>query len=174
MNAVMRISVLILIVLLTSCGLKINYNLSGASVGTAENFQVNFFQNLADQSPGSIIEPGLDRDFTIALQDVILNQTSLSLTNSGGDLIYEGEIVEYRVQPMTATAAQTAAQNRLKVTVNVRFYNKTKEDSDFENRFSFFYDFPANSLLESVKSQAHEVIFERLTQDIFNASLADW
>ena len=174
MNAVKRISVLSLIVLLTSCGLKINYNLSGASVGTAENFQVNFFQNLADQSPGSIIEPGLDRDFTIALQDVILNQTSLSLTNSGGDLIYEGEIVEYRVQPMTATAAQTAAQNRLKVTVNVRFYNKTKEDSDFENRFSFFYDFPANSLLESVKSQAHEVIFERLTQDIFNASLADW
>lgn len=174
MNAVMRISVLILIALLTSCGLKINYNLSGASVGTAENFQVNFFQNLADQSPGSTIEPGLDRDFTIALQDVILNQTSLSLTNSGGDLVYEGEIVEYRVQPMTATAAQTAAQNRLKVTVNVRFYNKTKEDSDFENRFSFFYDFPANSLLESVKSQAHEVIFERLTQDIFNASLADW
>ena len=174
MNAVKRISALSLIVLLTSCGLKINYNLSGASVGTAENFQVNFFQNLADQTPGSIIEPGLDRDFTIALQDVILNQTSLSLTNSGGDLIYEGEIVEYRVQPMTATAAQTAAQNRLKVTVNVRFYNKTKEDSDFENRFSFFYDFPANSLLESVKSQAHEVIFERLTQDIFNASLADW
>jgi len=174
MNAVKRISILSLIVLLTSCGLKINYNLSGASVGTAENFQVNFFQNLADQTPGSIIEPGLDRDFTIALQDVILNQTSLSLTNSGGDLVYEGEIVEYRVQPMTATAAQTAAQNRLKVTVNVRFYNKTKEDSDFENRFSFFYDFPANSLLESVKSQAHEVIFERLTQDIFNASLADW
>jgi hypothetical protein len=174
MNAVKRISALSLIVLLTSCGLKINYNLSGASVGLAKNFQVNFFQNLADQTPGSIIEPGLDRDFTIALQDVILNQTSLSLTNSGGDLVYEGEIVEYRVQPMTATAAQTAAQNRLKVTVNVRFYNKTKEDSDFENRFSFFYDFPANSLLESVKSQAHEVIFERLTQDIFNASLADW
>jgi len=174
MNVLKRISVLSLIILLTSCGLKINYNLSGASVGTAENFQVNFFQNLADQTPGSIIEPGLDRDFTIALQDVILNQTSLSLTNSGGDLVYEGEIVEYRVQPMTATAAQTAAQNRLKVTINVRFYNTTKEDSDFENRFSFFYDFPANSLLESVKSQAHEVIFERLTQDIFNASLADW
>lgn len=169
-----QIAPLSLLLLFFSCGIKINYNLSGASVGTAENFQVNFFQNIADQTPGSVIEPGLDRDFTIALQDIILNQTSLSLTNSGGDLVYEGEIVEYRVQPMTATAAQTAAQNRLKMTVNVRFYNKTKEDSDFENRFSFFYDFPANSLLESVKSQAHEVLFERLTQDIFNASLADW
>jgi hypothetical protein len=137
MKGVIRISALSFVLLLASCGLRINYNLSGASVGTAENFQVNFFQNLADQTPGSVIEPGLDRDFTIGLQDVILNQTSLSLTNSGGDLVYEGEIVEYRVQPMTATSAQTAAQNRLKVTVNVRFFNKTKEDSDFENRFSF-------------------------------------
>ena len=75
---------------------------------------------------------------------------------------------------MTATANQIAAQNRLNMAVNVRFYNKTKEDAAFEKRFSFFYDFPANSLLESVKSEAHEVLFERITQDIFNASLADW
>jgi hypothetical protein len=75
---------------------------------------------------------------------------------------------------MTATANQTAAQNRLNMAVNVRFYNNTKEDSNFEKRFSFFYDFPATSLLESVKAEAHEVLFERITQDIFNASLADW
>ena len=43
-----------------------------------------------------------------------------------------------------------------------------------EQRFSFFFDFPGTTLLESVKSEAHEVIFERITQDIFNASLADW
>jgi len=58
--------------------------------------------------------------------------------------------------------------------VNVRFFNRTKEDSDFEQRFSFFFDFPGSQLLESVKSEAHEVLFERITQDIFNASLADW
>ena len=146
----------------------------GASTGTATSFQVNFFQNYADQSPGSTIEPGLDRDFTLSLQDLILGLTSLDLTNTNGDLIYEGEITEYRVAPMTATANQTAAQNRLTMTVNVRFYNTTKEDVDFERRFSFFYDFPASQLLESVKSEAHAALFERLTQDIFNASLADW
>ena len=75
---------------------------------------------------------------------------------------------------MRATANQTAAQNRLSMTVNVRFYNTTKEDVDFERRFNFFYDFPASQLLESVKSEAHAALFERLTQDIFNASLADW
>ncbi len=160
-----------LLLLLNGCGI---YNFSGASTGTAESVQVNFFQNYADQSPGSTIEPGLDRDFTNALQDLITNLTSLNLTSNNGDLVYEGEIVEYRVSPMSASANQTAAQNRLTMTVQVRFYNKTKEDSDFDQRFSFFYDFPGTSLLENVKSEAHEVLFERITQDIFNTSLADW
>ncbi|MBM1104642.1 LptE family protein [Aurantibacter crassamenti] len=157
---------------LSGCGI---YNFTGGNIGTAETFQVPNFQNFATQSPGSIFEPGLERDFTQALQERIMNQTSLDLTNSGtADLLYEGEIVEYRVSPMTATAQQTAAQNRLSMAVKVRFYNRTKEDADFETRFSFFYDFPAAQNLPSVKDEALEVIFERITQDIFNASLADW
>jgi hypothetical protein len=63
--------------------------------------------------PGSTIEPGLDRDFTIALQDLIVNQTSLNLVNQGGDIIYSGEIAEFSVTPMAATAEIKAAQNRL-------------------------------------------------------------
>jgi hypothetical protein len=162
---------LLLLVTLSNCGV---YNFTGGNVGTAKTFQVNYFQNYATQSPGSTFEPGMDRDLTLALQDRILNQSSLDLVNSGGDLLYEGEIVEYRISPMTATAQQTAAQNRLTIAVKVRFFNKTKEDADFDQRFSFFYDYPANQQLSAVKSQAHEVIFERITQDIFNASLADW
>ena len=108
------------------------------------------------------------------MQDFIQNQTSLDLTNTNGDLIYEGEIVEFRVSPMSATAQQTAAQNRLTIGVNVRFYNTTKEDADFEKRFSFFYDYPADSMLDSVKNDAFDAIFERILQDIFSASLADW
>lgn len=157
---------------ISSCGV---YNFTGGNVGTAKTFQVNYFQNYATQSPGSTFEPGMDRDFTLALQDRILNQSSLDLVNNGNaDLLYEGEIVEYRISPMSATAQQTAAQNRLSIAVKVRFYNKTKEDADFDQRFSFFYDYPATSQLSSVKDEAHEVIFERITQDIFNASLADW
>jgi len=162
---------LLLVSLLNGCGI---YNFTGGNVGTASTFTVPYFQNYATQSPGSTFEPGLDRDFTLALQDRILNQTSLDLTTSDGDLLYEGEIVEFRISPMSATAQQNAAQNRLSMAVNVRFYNKTKEDADFEKRFSFFYDYPANAQLSAVKDEALEVIFERITQDIFNASLADW
>lgn len=158
--------------LLNACGV---YNFTGGNVGTAATFQVNYFQNYATQSPGSTFEPGMDRDFTLALQDRILNQTSLDLVNNGNsDLLYEGEITEYRISPMSATAQQTAAQNRLSIRVKCRFYNRTKEDSDFDQSFSFFYDYPANTQLAAIKTEAHEVIFERITQDIFNASLADW
>lgn len=164
-------SVLIILSFLSGCGV---YNFTGGDVGTAQTFQVNYFQNYATQAPGSIFDPGLDRDFTLALQNVIVTQTSLDLVSTSGDLLYEGEIIEYRVSPMTATAEQRAAQNRLTMSVQVRFFNKTKEDTDFERRFSFFYDYDANSQLASVRDEAHEAIFDRLTQDIFNASLANW
>lgn len=159
------------LILCQGCGV---YNFTGGNVGEAKSFQVDFFENIAAQNPGSTFEPGLDRDFTNALQDQITNLTSLNLASSNADLVYEGEIVEYRVSPMTATSNQTAAQNRLTMTVQVRFFNKKKEDADFDQRFSFFFDFPANTLLSSVQSEAHEELFERITQDIFNASLADW
>lgn len=160
-------------VLATAMGCGI-YNFTGGDVGTAKTFQVNYFQNYASQNPGSTFEPGVDRDFTLALQDLILNQTSLDLVKANGDLLYEGEIVEYRVSPMSATAQQNAAQNRLSIAVQVRFFNNTKDNVDFEQRFSFFFDYPANSQLATVKDEAHQIIFERITQDIFNKSLADW
>lgn len=165
-------------ILLFTCTLSIfgcgAYNFTGGDVGTAETFQVNYFQNYASQTPGSTFDPGLDREFTLALQDLILNQTSLDLVSANGDLLFEGEIVEYRVTPMSATAQQTAAQNRLSISVNVRFFNNTKEDADFERRFSHFYDYDAASQLSTVRDEAHQVIFERINQDIFQAALADW
>jgi len=169
-----KILLLLFTLIISSCKF---YNFTGGDVGDAKTFQVNYFQNYASQSPGSIFEPGMDRDFTLALQDRIQNQTTLDLVNNDKyDLLYEGEIVEYRITPMSATAQQTAAQNRLSIAMQVRFTNNTVEDGskDFEQRFSFFYDYAADAQLSAVKSEAHEIIFERITQDIFNASLADW
>ena len=167
-----KIVVFISIVAINSCG---NYSFTGASIpdGT-ETFQVNLFSNNSGNNVGSIYEPGLDRDFTLALQNILENQTNLQLIQTNGDLLYEGEIIEYRVSPMTSTADLNAAQNRLTISVNVIYTNFKKEEDSFERRFSFFFDYPAEQQLISIKSEAHEIIFERLTQDIFNASLAKW
>ncbi len=153
--------------LVNSCGV---YNFTGAKPVDAKTFQVNYFQNNAP-----LVEPGIERTFTLELQDIIQSQTNLNLVSQGGELIYEGEIVDYRITPMTATADQRAAQNRLTITINVRFTNRNKEDDNFEKRFSFFYDFDANQqLVGSQLITALDVIFERITQDIFNESLAKW
>ena len=135
---------------------------------------MNLFENNSGNNVGSIFEPGLDRDLTLALQNILENQTNLQLVQSNGDLLYEGEIIEYRVSPMTSTADLNAAQNRLTISVNINYTNFKKEEDNFERRFSFFFDFPAEQQLISIKNEAHEIIFERLTQDIFNASLAKW
>ena len=161
--------ILIIIICFSLCSCKY-YNFTGTGKIDAETFQVNYFQNNAD-----LVEPGIERDFTIRLQEILQNQTSLNLVNQGGDLLYEGEIVEYRITPMTATADQRAAQNRLTIAVNVRFSNKNKEDDDFEKRFSFFYDYPANEQMGgSLLTTALDEIFTRITQDVFNESLAKW
>ena len=166
------LGITMLILLVQACGI---YSFTGASIPTGtETFQVNYFENIAGNRPGSTIEPGLDRDFTLALQDILINQTNLNLTNTNGDLVFEGEIVEYGITPMSATAQNTAAQNRLTITVNVRYFNVKTEEDNYETRFSFFYDYPAEQQLYDIKDTAHGEIFERITQDIFNASLAKW
>ena len=172
MNRIFINLFLILLLCLEACGI---YSFTGASIPSgASTFQVNFFENQAGSRPGSTVEPGLDRDFTLALQDIILGQTNLNLVNSGGDLVYEGEITQYSITPMTSTAKLTAAQNRLTMNVNLRYFNTKNEEDDFESQFSFFYDFPAEKQLYDIQGSAHDEIFERITQDIFNATLAKW
>ncbi|MDD7885515.1 LptE family protein [Flavivirga sp. 57AJ16] len=162
------IFILLIASTLYGCGF---YSFTGASIPPdVKTFQVNHFENTS-----LLIEPGLERDFKLALEDLIQNQTNLGLVPSNGDLVYEGEITNYRISPTTATSQNTAAQNRLTIGVKVRFFNRKKEEDDLETSFSFFYDYPGSSqLIGSQKATAHEEIFERLTQDIFNATLAKW
>nr|WP_298000785.1 LptE family protein [uncultured Flavobacterium sp.] len=162
-----KFTALLFCLILSSCGI---YNFTGTGQIDAETFQVNYFLNNAE-----LVEPGIERTFTTQLQDLIQGQTSLNLTNTNADLVYEGEITQYRISPMTATAEQTAAQNRLYIAINVRFTNRKNPDDDFEKTFSHFYDYPANDQLIGPRlTSALEEIYERITQDVFNASLAKW
>ena len=166
MNKFKYILVLIIFTL-NGCG---HYNFTGTGKIDAKTFQVNYFQNNAP-----LIEPGIERTFTIKLQEILQNQTNLNLTNNNGDLLYEGEITGYNITPMGATADQKAAQNRLTISINVRFVNKNKETDNFEKPFSFYYDYAGtDQLVGSKLTEALDVIFTRITQDVFNESLAKW
>ncbi len=152
---------------ISGCGV---YSFTGGSTGDAKTIQINTFPNNAN-----LVEPSLSQKFTQALQDRFLRQTNLTQTNSGGDLLFEGEITQYNIIPVAATAQQTAAQNRLTIAVRVRFYNRLNEEDNFERTFSFYSDYDGNlQLTGSVLENAYFEIFERITQDIFNAAVAKW
>lgn len=166
----MRIKTYLFLVIITlsiwGCGI---YSFTGAKID-ANTIQIDYFPNNAN-----LVEPTLSQNFTVALQDLFLQQSNLTLVKNEGDLQFEGEIIDYRILPTAATAEQTAALNRLTIKVKVRFYNKLKEEDNFEKTFSHFYDFEANEqLVGSTLEDAFNEIFERITQDIFNASVANW
>ncbi|WP_396149834.1 LptE family protein [Flavobacterium sp.] len=167
MKLKIKIITILTLFLLVSCNVK--YNFTGTGKINAKTFQVNYFQNNAE-----IVEVGIERTFTQKLQNTIQNQTNLDLVPSGGDLLYEGEIVEYRITPMASNANQQSSQNRMTITINVRYSSKNSEDDNFEKRFSFFHDYDANLLPSAVLNEALEIIYERITLDIFNESLAKW
>ncbi|UMB52368.1 LPS assembly lipoprotein LptE [Lutibacter sp. A64] len=151
-----------------SCGI---YSFTGTNISPdVKTVQIDYFPNEA-----ILVEPSLSQVFTTELRDLFDTQTNLTSVNSGGDLQFEGEITGYKINPMTATAEQTAAQNRLTITVNVRFFNNKNEDDNFEKSFSHYYDYGGDvQLIGSALDDAFDEIIERIAQDIFNASVAKW
>ena len=167
MYRIKNITILLLFILTTGCGI---YSFSGGSVGDAKTINIAYFPNNA-----SFVEPTLSQKFTEALQENFLQQTNLSLVKDDADLTFEGEVTQYRITPTSATADNKASQNRLTISIKVRFYNRLEEDKNFDKSFSHFYDYDADTLLiGATLEDAYEVIFERITQDVFNASIAQW
>ena len=168
MKGIARIVLLMITaVLMHGCGI---YSFSGASIpAEAKTVSVQYFPNQAQ-----LINPTLSNDFTTALRDAIMNQTSLDMVETGGDLAFEGEITDYRTTPVAITAGQTAALNRLTITVNVRFFNQFDDTKNFETRFSHYEDYPSDQDLNSVQQSLTGTIIEALVEDVFNKALVNW
>lgn len=157
----------LLAVLCTHCGI---YSFSGASIpAEAKTVSVQYFPNQAQ-----LINPTLSNDFTTALRDAMMNQTSLDMVEAGGDLAFEGEIIDYKTTPVAITAGQTAALNRLTITVNVRFVNVFDETKNFETKFSHYEDYPSDQDLNSVQESLTGTIIDALVEDVFNKALVNW
>ena len=168
MKAKAKIAVLVLALALVcqSCGI---YTFSGASIpAEAKTVSVAYFPNHAQ-----LVNPLLSNNLTNALRDAMTNPTPLDVIESGGDLAFEGEITDYRTAPV-AISGQTAAMNRLTVTVKVRFSNRIDDTKDFEQTFSRYEDYPSNQDLNAVQESLTATIVDQLVEDIFNKALVNW
>ncbi len=160
-----------LAILLTLVSCKVNYTFTGASISPdVKTITIDYFQNKA-----SIVIPTLSRDLTESLRDYFTSQTSLTLTPSGGDLILEGTITGYDAgKPVAIQGNETAALNRMTITVSVKFTNRKDEKQNYEQSFSRYQDYSSTQPLSAVQNQLIEEINKMLVQDIFNKSVVNW
>ncbi len=160
--------ILVPVIGLNSC--KINYSFTGANISAdVKTYSVYYFPNRA-----RLVNPTLSADFTEKLKEKLLRQTSLKEEAENGDLVYEGQITDYEVRPMAIQKEDLAAQNRLTVTVRLKYTNNKDHEQDFDRTFSAFEDFSSSLSLNDVESSIVPEIIEKLMDDIFNATIANW
>lgn len=161
-------SILSLILLLYSC--RMSVSLTGGTVDPrAKTVAITTFQNNA-----ALVNPTLSQTFTTALKDKIQGQTPLTIVGGNGDYELEGEIINYDIAPVAIQGNETAAMNRLTITVRVRFTNSFDEEQNFEQTFSRYADYSSSQSLSSVESTLVSEINDALSDDIFNKAFVNW
>lgn len=167
-SKLLKVSILFLMVSLAGCSIK--YSFTGASISPqVKSYTVYYFPNRAPQ-----VNPTLSDYFTETLRDKFTRQTSLGYQNDGGDLEFEGAITGYDVKPISIQDGDVAAQNRLTVTISVKFTNNTDHEQDFESSFSAYSDFASTNLLSDVEDDLIKDIVDKIIEEIFNKSVANW
>ncbi len=148
---------------------KPTVSLSGATIPIeAKTISVAVFANNTSLGP-----PTLSQRFTEKLRDVVSQQTSLALIKNNAHLQFEGFIADYNVAPVTISADQ-ATQNRLTISVNVKYTNTFDATKNFEQTFTRFADFPSTQTIASREADLVTEIYRQLTEDIFNKAFNNW
>lgn len=154
--------------MLGACGI---YSFSGTSIqNDVETINIDYFEYRAEK-----VNPSLSNDLTEALRTRFRRMTRLEQVEQDGDLEITGEITGYDVRPASVSAEEIATQNRLTVSVRVSFTNRKYPEDNFENKtFSAYANYDSTYSLDAVESSLCAEIIEKLIEDIFNASVAQW
>lgn len=162
------LSILMLALALSGCGI---YSFSGTSIQSdVKSITLPTFEYKALR-----VNPSLANSLSEKLRDNFRRMTNLEQVEMDGDLQIDGEITGYDVKASAVTADEVAAQNRLTVTVNINFTNRKYPEDSFENKsFSAYADYDSTNSLDAVENTLCEEIIEKLVEDIFNATVAQW
>lgn len=154
--------------LLVSCGI---YSLSGTSIQPDVNsITINYIEYKAPR-----VNPTLSNDLTEGLRNQFRRMTRLEQVEMDGDLVISGEVVGYAVTAAAISAQEVASRNKLTVTVKIDFTNRKHSEDDFQGKtFSNYTEYDATQSLDSVESSLTAEIIDKIIEDIFNATVAQW
>jgi hypothetical protein len=144
--------------------------MSGASISPdVKSITIRFFKKTAALGPVS-----LSQSFTEKLKDKFLSQTKLILVEENADLFLDGSITSYNITPQAIQANETAAQNRLTISVNAKFTNLKDPKQNFETTFTQYTDYSSTSDINTIEETLIEEINDKLADDIFNKAVINW
>lgn len=150
-----------------SCGI---YSFTGTNIQSdVKTISIPFVEYKALR-----VNPSLSNELTEALQDKFRKLTTLEQVDVDGDLELVCEVTGYDVKPQAVTANEVAAQNRLTVTVKIEFSNRKYPEDDVSQSFSAYEDYDSSNSLDAVESTLCTTIIDKLVEDIFNATVAQW
>ncbi len=163
-------SSLIIIVFSFSQSCKVSYSFTGATINPEiKTFSIQYFDNRAP-----LVQPQLSQVFTDALREKLQGQTSLNLVTGYGDVDFSGEIRNYETRPQAITSDESAALNRLTITVRVKYTNEIEPEKSFDTNFSRFQDYSSSEDLSNVEDELIKLIVEDLMEDIYNKAFVNW
>ncbi|MBR2196811.1 MAG: LptE family protein [Salinivirgaceae bacterium] len=166
----MRKLIILISIIVIATGCSISYSFTGASIPPdAKTVFVADFRNVAP-----LVNPSLANELTEAMKDKFVGQTSLKLGDENADLYFEGSITAYGTQPVAIKTGDVAAQNRLTITVKVKFVNNKDKSANFDASFSRYEDYDSQYNLTDVEDQLVKTIVESLVDDIFTKAVVNW
>ena len=112
--------------------------------------------------------------FNNQLKDQYANHTKLQQVKRNGDLKIDGEITRYEQRNKSVSAEGHSAQVELSMTVNVRFTNNVNHNEDFEKQFTASQSYDSNLSLNAVQEELVTQMVKDITDQIFNATVANW
>ena len=112
--------------------------------------------------------------FNNELKDIFASHTRLSQVRRNGDLKLEGEIIRYDQRNKAVSSEGYSAQTELSMTVNVRFTNNVNHSEDFEQQFTASQSYDSKLSLNAVQEELVTQMVKDITDQIFNATVANW
>ena len=156
---------------LTMISCAIEYRFNGASIDYEKTKTIQI-----DPFPirSAYVWAPMQSIFNNKLTDIYAQQTKLRQVKRGGDLVVAGEITGFDQFNKGVSADGYSSQVQLKMTVNVRFTNNKNHSEDFEKQFSATTEYDATQQLINVQEELVTQMTKDITEQIFNATVANW
>lgn len=163
--------ILAIMFLMLWTGCSVSYKFNGASIdySKTKTIQINDFPIRSSYVWGPMASI-----FNNQLKDVFANHTKLIQVKRNGDMKIEGEITRYEQRNKSVSSEGYSAQTELSMTVNVRFTNNANHSEDFERQFTATSTYDTTKSLNSVQEELVTQMVKEITDQIFNATVANW